>query len=98
MNYGWRTNAANISVPTLVIQSEFDNYEKRHDTWKGLGSKHKLFVKIACASHFLQFERARYALHRISRDWLQKSEVSGFDRGELYADAHGNIRKLDETS
>jgi pimeloyl-ACP methyl ester carboxylesterase len=94
MNYGWRTNAADIRAPTLVVQSEFDNYEKRHDTWRGLGSKRKLFVKIACASHFLQFERARYALHRITRDWLQKSAVSGFDGGMLYADPHGNIREL----
>jgi hypothetical protein len=78
----------------LVIQSEFDNYEKRNDTWKGLGSKDKLFVKIACASHFLQFERARYVLHRITRDWLQKSAVAGFDHGALYADRDGNIREL----
>jgi len=94
MNYGWRANAARISAPTLVIQSEFDNYDKRNDTWKGLGSKDKLFVKIACASHFLQFERARYVLHRITRDWLQKSAVAGFDHGALYADRDGNIREL----
>lgn len=94
MNFGWRANAARISAPTLVVQSEFDNYQNRQDTWKGLGSKDKLFVKIACASHFLQFERARYALHRIAREWFREGAVAGFHTGELVADAHANIGEL----
>jgi len=96
MNYGWRANAAKIQAPTLVIQSAFDNYEKRQDAWRGLGSKNKLFVKIACASHFLQFEKARYALHRMTQEWMRSATVAGFDSGELYADADGNVCELQQ--
>jgi pimeloyl-ACP methyl ester carboxylesterase len=94
MNFGWRTNAAKISAPTLVVQSELDNYANRRDAWNGLGATDKLFVKIACASHFLQFEKARHVLHRVTREWLQDTAVAGFTRGELYADAEGSIGEL----
>jgi pimeloyl-ACP methyl ester carboxylesterase len=94
MNFGWRASAAKIRAPTLVIQSEFDAYEKRRDTWNGLGTTDKLFLKIACASHFLQFERARHVLHRAVREWLQTTSVAGHESGELTADPHGNISEL----
>ena len=64
MNFGWRGNLAKIQAPTLVLLGEFDNYRQRMDAWKGLRVDHKLFIKVACASHFMQFERARHLLRR----------------------------------
>jgi pimeloyl-ACP methyl ester carboxylesterase len=90
-NFGWRENLARIKAPTLVLLGEFDNYAKRLEAWRGLGLEHKLFIKIACASHFMQFERGRHLLYRATESWLKNGSVDGNQRGEFAADARGNI-------
>ena len=92
MNFGWRANVAQIKSPTLVLLGEFDNFERRHDAWKGLKVEHKVFVKIACGSHFLQYEKNRKVLHEASREWLKRGTVAGRKQGYLSADAAGKIR------
>lgn len=95
MNYGWRSNAARVRAPTLVMLGEHDNYEKRRDAWNGLGSTRKTFVKIENATHFVQYERARHVVHQLSESWLRRSEVPGATRAELGVDWNGRIRPLD---
>lgn len=92
MNYGWRANAARIQAPTLILLGEFDNFERHLDAWKALKVEQKVFVKIACGSHCLQYERNRKVLHEASRDWLRHGTVAGRSQGFLTADAEGNIR------
>lgn len=92
MNYGWKENAAKIRAPTLILLGEFDNFERRLDTWKGLNAEHKVFVKIACGSHFLQYERNRRVLHEASRQWLQTGAINGKKEGMMSADAEGRIQ------
>lgn len=46
-------------APTLVLVGEFDNYERRRDVWQGLRVEHKVFIKVACASHFIQYTNER---------------------------------------
>jgi pimeloyl-ACP methyl ester carboxylesterase len=92
MNYGWRANVEKLKAPTLVLLGEFDNYERRLDAWKALKMNEKVFVKVACGSHFLQYERNRKVLHEASREWLQKGTVAGRREGTLAADANGNIK------
>ena len=90
-NFGWRGNLARIRAPTLMLLGEFDNYEKRLEAWRGLSAERKLFVKVACASHFMQFERGRHLLYRATTEWLKTRTVQGVERGELAADARGNM-------
>jgi pimeloyl-ACP methyl ester carboxylesterase len=91
MNFGWRENLANIKAPTLVLLGEFDNYAKRLEAWHGLGAPQKLFIKVACASHFMQFERGRHLLYRATESWLRTGKVDHADRGEFAADAAGKL-------
>lgn len=91
MNFGWRENLANIRAPTLMLLGEFDNYAKRLEAWRGLSVPHRLFIKVACASHFMQFERGRHLLYRATQSWLTGGAVEGNARGEFFADANGNL-------
>lgn len=91
MNYGWRAMVPQIKSPVLVLLGEFDNFERRQDSWKALTVEHKVFVKIACGSHYLQYEKNRKVLHEASREWLQKGTVMGVRQGRLSADAAGRI-------
>jgi pimeloyl-ACP methyl ester carboxylesterase len=94
MNFGWRDSLAKINSPTLVLLGEFDNYRKRMDTWNGLKVDHKMFVKVAEASHFMQFERARHLLYRATAAWLKTGAVDGNSRGEYSADTAGTLTPL----
>jgi pimeloyl-ACP methyl ester carboxylesterase len=91
MNFGWRENLGRIQAPTLMLIGEFDNYAKRIEAWQGLGAEQKLFIKVACASHFVQFERGRHLLYRATESWLKKGMVDGAQRGEFAADASGKV-------
>jgi pimeloyl-ACP methyl ester carboxylesterase len=91
MNFGWRANLARIRAPTLVLLGEFDNYVQRLEAWKGLTVEHRMFIKIACASHFVGFERGRHLLYRATREWLAGGAVDGAERGEFLADVHGRL-------
>lgn len=94
MNFGWRQNVARIKAPTLVLLGEFDNYEQRRDSWKGLRVEHKVFIKVGCASHFMSYERARHVLHRAAREWLQSGTIEGATQAEFYADRDGRLQPL----
>jgi pimeloyl-ACP methyl ester carboxylesterase len=94
MNFGWRANVAEIRAPTLILVGEFDNYEKRRDAWTGLRIERKAFIKVACASHFMQYERGRHLLHRAAAEWLASGTIEGHTNAELHADAHGRLRPL----
>ena len=94
MNFGWRRNAAAIQAPTLVLVGEFDNYAQRRDAWMGLTVERKVFIKVACASHFIQYERGRHVLHRATREWLETGAIEGARSAELHADADGKLEKL----
>ena len=91
MNHGWRANLARIKAPTLMLLGEYDNYVKRLEAWRGLGVDHKLFIKVRCASHFMQFERGRHLLYRATTDWLNHGQVNGVDGVELVADETGAL-------
>lgn len=95
MNYGWRANAARIATPTLVMLGEYDNYEKRRDAWGGLASPHKVFVMIDGASHFVQYERGRHAVHRFAEEWLKSGCIQGEAHAEFRTDWDGKLRRID---
>lgn len=92
--FGWRQHVSQIKSPTLVLLGEYDNYEERRDSWKDLQVGHRVFVKIKCASHFMQFESVRHVLHRLTAEWLSSGAVKGLTNGELCADREGRIEPL----
>jgi len=92
MNYGWRENVQKIQAPTLVVLGEFDNFERRQDAWKALSMQNRVFLKVACGSHYLQYEKNRKALHAATLEWLRHGTVMGQKAGSLSADANGSIR------
>jgi pimeloyl-ACP methyl ester carboxylesterase len=92
MNSGWRTNVPKIKSPTLIMLGEFDNFERRHDAWKALTAEHKVFVEVACGSHFLIYEKNRRVLHAASKEWLPHGTVAGQKQGYVNADRDGKIQ------
>ena len=90
-NFGWRENLGRIRAPTLMLLGEFDNYAKRLEAWRGLTVQQRLFIKVACASHFMQFERGRHVLYRATSSWLENGRVDGAERGEFAADVAGRL-------
>jgi pimeloyl-ACP methyl ester carboxylesterase len=94
MNFGWRANLARIRAPTLMLLGEYDNYAKRIEAWRGLGAEQKLFIKVACASHFMQFERGRHLLYRATAEWLSDAAVAGAREGEYLAAVRGELRRI----
>jgi pimeloyl-ACP methyl ester carboxylesterase len=95
MNFGWRESLAKIQAPTLMLLGEFDNYQKRMDAWNGLQVDHKMFIKVPCASHFMQFEGARHLLYRATAAWLTHGAVEGNLRGKFCANAAGELDPLE---
>jgi pimeloyl-ACP methyl ester carboxylesterase len=91
MNFGWRSNLQRIKAPTLVLLGEHDNYAQRLQAWRGLAVEHKLFIRVACASHFVSFERGRHLLYRATHEWLSRGTVDGAERGEFAGDVDGGI-------
>ena len=92
--YGWRPSLPNIQAPTLVLLGANDNYAKRRDCWPVLGAKQKVFVKIVDASHFMQFELGRHAVHRLTAEWLLRGTADGHSAGEFQADRDGMVTSL----
>jgi pimeloyl-ACP methyl ester carboxylesterase len=90
MNHGWRANCARIRTPTLLMLGEFDNYESRRDSWNGLASTHKVFVRLR-ASHFAQYERGRHTVHHLAEEWLRTGKTDGATSGEFGADWEGKL-------
>jgi pimeloyl-ACP methyl ester carboxylesterase len=91
MNFGWRANLARIRAPTLVMLGEYDNYANRLEAWKGLCVEHRLFIKVAEASHFIGFERGRHLLYRATQSWLRSGAVDGAKTGEFHGDTLGKL-------
>jgi pimeloyl-ACP methyl ester carboxylesterase len=94
MNYGWRANIGSIKAPTLFLLGEFDNYVNRLPTWGGLKMDNRAFIKVGCASHFMQYERVRFVLHKAALEWLANGTVQGQRCAELQSDRDGQLSAL----
>ncbi len=56
-----------------------------------LGSGDKVFVNVACASHFMLWERQHEVLHRLSAEWLRHGSLRGVSEGVFSVDAEGEL-------
>lgn len=90
--FGWPPAlAAKLAAPTLVMVGEFDRLDQRRKAYDDIGAKDKVFLKVACGSHFMQWEKQHAVLHLASAAWLADGRLAGLRRGELYAGPDGRI-------
>ncbi len=91
--WGWtRNGAARIPHPVLVLVGEFDRLlQSNIGLYGDLGTTHKTFLSVACASHFMMWERARHIQRRAVLEWLDHGTLQGHTTGMFHADQQGNI-------
>jgi hypothetical protein len=58
-----------------------------------LGSQQKVFLGIACATHFMNWEKQRRVLHAASVDWLKNGSLAGATSGTFRADESATIAR-----
>jgi pimeloyl-ACP methyl ester carboxylesterase len=94
-NWGWNADAAAmIQAPSLVIVGEFDGArEPSRQLYEALGTKHKVFIEVACASHFLVWENQHEILLETSEEWLRKGSIDGRRTGTFWVDESGRLQE-----
>ena len=94
--WGWNRNgAAAVNLPVLLLVGEQDGLlESNIGLFGDLGSAHKVFLRIACASHFMQWERGRHVQRRAVLEWLDHGTLEGQKTGCFRADEDGEMGPL----
>jgi len=96
MMNGWSTQQANsLKMPVMVVVGEFDVPDQRRAAYDAVGSADKVFVKVACASHFMLWEKQRNVLHNASLEWLRDGKFTGVSRGAFEVDEQGKSKKAE---
>jgi len=86
--FGWTADLAKkVVAPALVIVGEFDRLAERRTVFEQISSQDKVFLDVACGSHFMVWEMQHPVLHETSLEWLTRGEVRGVKRGEFRVDA-----------
>lgn len=95
--WGWTSNgAARLSHDVLVMVGEYDRQLPSNiELYRDIGSAHKAFLSIACASHFMTWERGRHIQRRAALEWLDHGTLQGSATGMFHADEQGNISPLE---
>ena len=93
--WGWtRKGAARFTHPVLVMVGEYDRLLSSNiGLYADIGTPHKAFLKIACASHFMMWERARHIQRRAVLEWLNEGTLKGHTTGMFHADELGKISR-----
>ena len=93
--WGWNAAAAaRVTMPTLVMVGEFDGLRTSMRLLHAdLGATDKVLLEIACASHFVVWERQHRVLQEASKQWLLHGSILGVRRGEFRADETGKFHK-----
>ena len=77
---------ARMQTPFLMVVGSHDKQvlpERVRELYADLGSKQKVFIELACASHNAMWEKPRELLFKASLDWLRSGTVNGVTAGEL---------------
>jgi pimeloyl-ACP methyl ester carboxylesterase len=95
--WGWNAEAAQrIDVPTLIIRGQLDSQAPegpQRDLFADLGTDHKVFVNVACASHYLVWENQHMILLRASAEWLREGTFAGQRTGSFLVDTNGTVHQ-----
>ncbi len=88
--FGWTGDLARtVTSPTLVVVGEFDRLAERRTVYEQLASTDKVFLDVACASHFMVWEKQHKVLHESSLWWLRDGSIQGVRGGEFRVDYDG---------
>jgi pimeloyl-ACP methyl ester carboxylesterase len=95
---GWNAKfAAQIRVPTLIIRGDLDTAVPLSDIQDLLGDltsvPQKIFVHLACASHYLVWENQHMTLLNASVEWLRHGTFAGQFNGSFAVDAGGQVHQ-----
>ena len=59
-----------------------------------ISSKGKVFVNVACASHFMVWEKQHHVLHATSLEWFTRGRVQNVNRGEFRVEEDGTYKSV----
>jgi pimeloyl-ACP methyl ester carboxylesterase len=94
--WGFNATLANqITAPTMIIRGEFDmsaTVETAHALYDDLvAAPQRMFVQVACSSHYLHWENQHEILLRASAEWLQQGTFMGQTSGVFAVDQNGQV-------
>jgi pimeloyl-ACP methyl ester carboxylesterase len=83
--------AQKVQAPTLAVYGEFDHGgngttttgENTRNLFADLGTTHKVFLELACTSHFALWETRHAIMYQASLEWLSRGTVNGIQQGSL---------------
>jgi pimeloyl-ACP methyl ester carboxylesterase len=83
--WGWNAKfSAQVVAPTLLIRGDADTQVPAANVmslYADLGSAQKVFIHVACASHYLVWENQHRILLSASEEWLRDGTFAGIRRG-----------------
>ena len=77
---------AKMQTPFLMVAGAEDKVilpARVRELYSDLGSKQKVFIDLACSSHYAMWEKNRLLLFKASLEWLKDGKVNGISEGEL---------------
>ena len=87
LGWGWNAElAAKVQAPTLAVSGELDGEvspQAVRDLHADLAAPHKVFLEIACSSHYVPWESKHTLLFDASTDWLLNGSLDGAVEGSF---------------
>jgi pimeloyl-ACP methyl ester carboxylesterase len=85
--WGWSQDAvAKMTMPVLMVSGQFDRsvpQDRVRDLYNDLPGHNKVFVDMACSSHYTMWERNHLLLFKASLEWLNAGTVEGKPEGMI---------------
>ena len=93
--FGWSKElTSKVVTPTLIVVGEYDRLNERRVVYDQISSKEKVFINVACASHFMVWEKQGRVLHATSFEWLTLGRVQKVNRGEFRVEEDGTYKSV----
>ncbi|HTA51755.1 MAG TPA: alpha/beta fold hydrolase [Candidatus Acidoferrum sp.] len=96
--WGWTQDAvAKMTMPVLMVSGQYDRsvpQDRVRDLYNDLPGHNKVFVDLACSSHYTMWEGNHLLLFQASLEWLNAGTVNGKQEGMLrlgYPDADAAV-------
>ena len=80
-----------LARPAGVVDSQAPESPQR-DLFADLGTDHKGFVNVACASHYLVWETQHTILLGASQEWLREGTFDDQPTGSFFVDAQAHVQ------